>query len=73
MQFGHFDDKALEYVSNLPQLRELHLTSKGITDGGLTHLEHMSQLEMLSLCETQVTEQGVRTIQKALPNCRIVR
>ena len=66
-------DNALENIKDLPQLRQLHLFSKGITDAGLEHLEQMNQLEALYLEKTLVTEQGVRKLQKALPNCRIIR
>lgn len=66
-------DDALQHTKDLPQLRQLHLVSKGITDTGLGHLEQMSQLEMLQVSETGVTERGIKTLRKALPNCRIVR
>ena len=65
-------DAALERIKDLPQLRRLHLFSKGITDAGLQRLEALPQLETLSIEKTQVTEQGVKKIQKALPNCRII-
>jgi hypothetical protein len=66
-------DAALEYVRDLPQLRRLHLFSSGITNAGLERLEQLPQLETLYLEKTQVTEQGARKLQKALPDCRIVR
>ena len=66
-------DAALEGVKDLPQLRRLHLFSKGITDAGLRHLERLPQIETLFIEKTQVTEQGVKRLQKALPKCRIVR
>jgi hypothetical protein len=65
-------DSALKNIKNLPQLRRLHLASEWITDVGLEYLEPMQQLETLSLEKTQVTEQGVHRLQKALPNCRII-
>jgi len=66
-------DAALEGVKDLPQLRRLHLFSKGITDTGLQRLEKLPQLEVLFVEKTQITEQGVGRFQKALPNCRIIR
>ncbi len=66
-------DDALEGVKDLPQLRRLHLFSKGITDAGLRHLEQLPQLETLYLEKTHVTDAGVRKLQKALPKCRIIR
>jgi Leucine-rich repeat (LRR) protein len=64
---------ALEDIDILPNLRILDLISSGITDACLPHLEHLSQLESLHLHETKLTEQGILKIQKALPNCKIVR
>ena len=66
-------DAALEGVKDLPQLRRLHLFSKGITDTGLQRLEQLPQLETLFIEKTQVTEQGVQKFRKALPHCRIIR
>lgn len=66
-------DAALKDIECLHNLRSLELTSSGITDACLPHLEHLSQLESLHLHETRLTEQGILKIQKALPNCRIVR
>lgn len=66
-------DTALTGVKDLPQLRRLHLFSKGITDAGLQHLEQLPQLKVLFVEKTQVTEQGILKLRKALPNCKIVR
>jgi Leucine-rich repeat (LRR) protein len=66
-------DDALKDIAVLPNLRILDLSSSGITDACLPHLEHLSQLESLHLHETRLSEQGILKIQKALPNCRIVR
>ena len=66
-------DDALEGIDCLPNLRILVLGSSRITDAGLQHLERLTQLKTLCLNGTQVTEQGILKIQKALPNCWIVR
>ena len=66
-------DNTLEGIKDLPQLRRLHLFSNGITDAGLQYVEPMRQLETLYIEKTQVTEQGIGKLQKALPNCRVIR
>lgn len=44
-----------------------------MTDAGLLHLQGLSQLQVLQLYNTQVTRQGVKKLQQALPNCEIQR
>jgi len=42
-----------------------------VTDEGLQHLTGLRTLEWLELSGTQLTEQGIEELRKALPNCRI--
>jgi hypothetical protein len=42
-----------------------------VTDAGLVHLEGLDNLDFLYLDNTQVTDEGVTKLQKALPNCKI--
>ena len=42
-----------------------------ITDAGLEHLKGLKRLEELDLERTKVTDEGVKRLQKALPNCII--
>ena len=44
----------------------------GITDAGLAHLKGLTKLKRISLEETQVTDAGVKALQKALPDCEVV-
>jgi hypothetical protein len=44
-----------------------------MTDKGLEHLKGLTQLQMLFLRETKVTDQGVKKLQQALPKCNIQR
>ena len=53
------------------QLQYLSLNST-VTDGGLEHLRGLSQLQELSLHNTQVTDAGVNEL-KELPNVKINR
>ncbi len=42
-----------------------------MTDAGLKELKNLKALTSLNLRETQVTNAGVKDLQKALPNCTI--
>jgi hypothetical protein len=64
-------DAGLVYLKDLARLKRLTIVSPHITDAGLVHLQGLSKLERLSLYGTQVTDEGVRTLQEALPNCKI--
>ena len=44
-----------------------------VTDAGLEHLKGLSSLKELYLQGTQVTDEGVKKLQEALPNCKIRR
>ena len=44
-----------------------------MTDAGLEHLKELKQLKYLNLSGTNVTDDGVQDLQKALPSLRIVR
>jgi hypothetical protein len=66
-------DDALRGIKNLPRLRFLLLSSKGITDAAIPHVAELNQLERLCLNDTKITEEGVERLRKALPKCEIVR
>jgi hypothetical protein len=42
-----------------------------VTDTGLEHLRGLTQLQLLYLGGTQITDEGVKKLQEALPNCEI--
>jgi hypothetical protein len=42
-----------------------------ITDDGLVHLKDLTRLKELRLYHTQVTDEGVKKLQEALPKCEI--
>jgi len=66
-------DAGLEHLKESSQLRTLMLNQTRVTDAGLTHLRGLTQLQYLNLSGTHVTAAGVAQLQKALPNCEIVR
>ena len=67
----HVTDAGLENLKGLTQLQYLWLNNTHVTDAGLEHLTGLTQLQLLNLFSTQVTDQGAKTLQQALPNCRI--
>lgn len=66
-------DAALANLKALANLNYLNLYDTPITDAGLEHLKGLSNLKNLHLWQTKVTDAGVVGLQKALPNCNIVR
>jgi hypothetical protein len=55
----------------LPNLRVLNLRRLPIDDDDLQYLQALTDLEELDLRGTQVTEEGVKKLQEALPDCKI--
>lgn len=61
----------MENFEQLTELRLLYVHDTQVTDAGLEHVEGLADLEELALLRTQVTAEGIRELQKALPNCEI--
>jgi len=51
----------------------LNLCETATTDAGLNHPDGLTQLKVLDLRGTEVTEEGLKRLRQALPNCRIER
>jgi hypothetical protein len=67
-------DVGLNGVGRLKSLRTLELASNfGIKDRGLIELAGLSNLRTLVLTSTDVTDMGIQHLQRALPECKIVR
>jgi hypothetical protein len=66
-------DAGLEHLQGLTQLDTLMLDNTKVTDVGLDRLKGLTKLQHLLLNHTQVTDAGVAELQKALPNCKIIR
>jgi hypothetical protein len=43
----------------------------GVTDSELVHLTGLTNLVELRLHNTEVTDEGIEKLRKALPSCRI--
>jgi len=52
-------------------LKSLTLRGPNVTDDTLKYLHQMTRLEYLDLLGTQVTAQGIKELQEALPECEI--
>ena len=73
MGFVRISDAGLVHLKGMTNLQNLQLLETRITDAGLVHLKGLTGLQTLGLRGTQVTDQGVADLQKALPNCEIVK
>ena len=63
--------RVFQGAQTLPNLRVLNLRRLPIDDDDLQYLQALTDLEELDLRGTQVTEEGVKKLQRALPNCEI--
>ena len=66
-------DAGVAHLRGLTQLEVLLLDDTQVSDAGLADLGGLTELRVLSLCNTQITDAGIAELQKALPNCEIIR
>ncbi len=65
-------DEACVLLSQLPKLKDVALHDTKITDAGLDSLAKLKNLQQLNLRDCKnITAEGVRKLQAALPNCKI--
>jgi hypothetical protein len=69
-------DADMTVFEQLPRLRTIRLCNKfgnpaNITDKGLAPLKNIKSLESLDLCDTQVTDAGIRSLQNAIPSLEV--
>jgi hypothetical protein len=55
------DDRTLEHLKGLTELRELDLNGTQVTDAGLAVVAGLPQLRTLRLARTRITDEGFRT------------
>jgi internalin A len=65
-------DRQLAKVAQLDRTERLFCGS-GVTDLGLAHLKGLKNLSVLLLNDTQVTEAGLKELERSLPGTNIVR
>ena len=71
---GDLTDDGLRHVKELAGLELLDLQNQThVSDAGLEHLKGLVGLLSLDLSGTHVTDEGVKKLQEALPNCEIRR
>ena len=64
-------DTGLECLEGAVELQTLDLRNTQVTDAGLAHLIKLTAPRYLELRDSMVTDEGVRTLQQALPRCKI--
>lgn len=65
-----FGDPALQYIKDVPSLRELHVWWQlPVTEAGIAHLAQCPQLEKLELSKLPVTDRNLSQLQ-ALPRLK---
>jgi hypothetical protein len=64
-------DADLPALGRLSRLKWLDLGNTQITDSGIEHLKSLNNLTLLFIGGTRVSEKGKRSLQLALPDCRI--
>ncbi len=67
------DDDGLAHLGGMVHLEELDLSRTPITGEGLRHLRPLKNLKFINLFATQATEASVVELQRALPNCKVLR
>lgn len=66
-------DVGVKSLEELPRLEKLHMHSRlPITDAGLESLKKHVRLFELKIGGPQITEQGIKGLKEALPNCKII-
>ena len=63
----------VRHLTALTELKHLVLIGSGVTDASLEYFSAMSMLTTLNVVDTQLTEEGIRSLKRALPNCEVVR
>jgi hypothetical protein len=58
-------------IENLSKLEILCLGRTLVKDSDLEHLESLQNLRYLTVCRTEITQQGVADLRAMLPNCEI--
>ncbi len=64
--------EAYFWLNDQEKVVEIHYYGPKSTDAGLVHLKGLTNLYLLVLYGTRITDAGVAELQKALPDCEIL-
>ncbi len=73
MQGTKVSDEALVYMTRIRGLRTLLLNMTNVTNAGLVSLKQLKHLEELGLGGLPLSEESIRDLQDALPECSVFR
>ena len=59
-------------LARLPTVRHLNLKATQVSDKSIACLQQLRELRVLDLRKSAFTEEGVRTLGRRLPECRIL-
>ena len=65
-------DVGLAHLKNATNLKVLSLKDTTITDAAVQFLETLQTLEQLDVSGTRLTLKGVKQLERALPECRVI-
>ena len=68
---AEFDHSILKTIKELPNLTSLTIDARNMGNDAVPDLQSMKQLKELDIQSTSITKDGVRQLQKALPQCTI--
>jgi hypothetical protein len=66
-------DSALDFLTRTTQLRELNLSNTEITNASIPLLTRLYRLEILNVAGTQITPDAIAELQRAMPDCKVVK
>ena len=66
------DDAEIAPIAGLRQVTHLDMTGCWLTEAGWMHLAGMSQLRELQLQYAKISDETVRKLEKALPDCNVM-
>ena len=66
-------NQGIRHLTALPKLKHLVLVGAGLTDECLEYIAGMSTLTSVNVVDTQLTDDGIRFLKRALPNCEFIR
>lgn len=70
---ANITDADLVHVSACPAVERLDLSNTRITDNAVARLATLERLRWLKVAATGLTEEGLRNLQRNLPDCKVQR